>query len=123
MNNIHTSIIKILPVLATIFLLPSCKKFLEEPPSKTSALVVKTTAQIDALLNSQNSFFSEVNLTNVYSTDDCGITLELYNGRRGTFSSMPTIQALLWILKTCLTHQGSLSGVENTKRSSLPTSP
>jgi hypothetical protein len=96
MNNIHTSIIKILPVLATIFLLPSCKKFLEEPPSKTSALVVKTTAQIDALLNSQNSFFSEVNLTNVYSTDDCGITLELYNGRRGTFSSMPTIQALLW---------------------------
>lgn len=94
--NTYKFIIKILPLLAGIFLLSSCKKFLEEPPSKTSSLVVKTTDQINTLLNRQSSFYDEPNPTNVFSTDDYGLTVNLYNGGRGTFNFMSGIQFMLW---------------------------
>jgi hypothetical protein len=74
----------------------SCEKFLDESPSKTSSLVVKTTAQLDALLNTYSTFYSEGNRTAIYGTDDYGLTVDLYNARPGTFSSMATIQFTLW---------------------------
>jgi starch-binding outer membrane protein, SusD/RagB family len=79
-----------------IVTLSSCEKFLDEMPSKTTSLVVTTTAQLDALLNNYNTFYSEGNRTAIYSTDDFGLTLDLYNARPGTFSSMATIQFSLW---------------------------
>jgi len=96
MNNKHRFHIRLLPLVAAVFLFASCKKFLEEAPSKTSSLVVKTTAQIDALLNNQNSFYTEGNRTAIYSTDDFGLTTDLYNGGRGVFSSMAGIQFTYW---------------------------
>jgi hypothetical protein len=96
MNNKHRFNTKLLPLMAVVFLFTSCKKFLEEPPSKTSSLVVKTTAQIDALLNNQNSFYTENNRTAIYSTDDYGLTTDLYNGGRGVFSSMAGVQFTFW---------------------------
>jgi starch-binding outer membrane protein, SusD/RagB family len=85
-------------ILVTVIgTLSSCEKFLEESPSKTSSLVVTTTAQLDALLNNYSStFYKEGNRTAIYSTDDFGLTTDLYNARPGTFSSMATIQFMLW---------------------------
>lgn len=74
----------------------SCKKFLEEPPSKTTQLVVKTTAQLDALLNNYTIFYTEENRTQTYGTDDCGLTTEVYDGGRGVFSVMAAFQFLTW---------------------------
>ena len=74
----------------------SCVKFLDAAPSKTTSLVVTTTAQLDALLNSYTSFYSEGNRTAIYSTDDYGLTKQLYDARPGTFSSMATIEFMLW---------------------------
>jgi hypothetical protein len=92
----YRSIVKILSLLAGICLILSCKKFLEEPPSKTSSLVVKTTDQINALLSRQNSFYPENNRTAIFSTDDYGLNLDLYNARRASFSNMTNIQFMLW---------------------------
>jgi hypothetical protein len=96
MNSKYKFIARVLPLVATVFLWSSCKKFLEESPSKTSSLVVKTTTQINALLDNQNTFYAEENITQSYGTDDCGITLDVYNGGRGVFSYMPAILFLNW---------------------------
>ena len=93
MKSIYRSI-TILAAASTLF--ASCKKYLEEAPSKTTSLVVSTTAQLDALLNNHNNFYSEGNRTAIYSTDDFGLTTTLYNARPGTFSSMATIQFSFW---------------------------
>lgn len=81
---------------AMCVLFTSCKKFLEEAPSKTTSLVVTTTAQLEALLNNHNNFYQEGNRTAIYSTDDYGLTTTLYNARPGTFSSMAIFQFMLW---------------------------
>jgi hypothetical protein len=74
----------------------SCNDYLDEMPSKTTSLVVTTTAQLDALLNNYSSFYSEGNRTAIYSTDDYYLTKQLYDARPGTFSSMATIEFQLW---------------------------
>ena len=75
--------------------LSSCKKFLEEPPSKTTSLVVSTTDQLNALLNNYNVFYKEGNRSAIYSTDDYGLTQQLYDKRPATFS-MAAIEFALW---------------------------
>lgn len=88
-----------LTLLAALAFMPGCKKFLDEAPSKTTALVVKTTAQLDALLNNgpaSNGFYQEGNRTAIYSTDDFGLTADLYDKGRGVFSSMAGIQFNTW---------------------------
>ena len=75
--------------------LPSCNKFLEERPSKSTSLVVSTTDQLNALLNSYTSFYSEGNRTAIYSTDNYEFTTALYNARPGTFS-MAGVEFALW---------------------------
>lgn len=94
--NRYKFIISTLSVLAGMLLLQSCKKFLEEAPSKTNSLVVKTTEQLTQLLNRQNSFYDEINRTAAYSTDDYGLTVNLYNGGRAAFSVLSAIQFMLW---------------------------
>ena len=74
----------------------SCKKYLDEPPSKTTSLVVTTTDQLSALLNNYSQFYSEGNRTAIHSTDDYELPQSLYNARPATFSSMATIQFMLW---------------------------
>jgi len=82
--------------MTIVMLTSSCDKFLEEPPSKTTSLVLNTTAQIDALLNNYNTFYREANRTAFLSTDDFGLTIDVYNGGRGVFSAMATHQFSLW---------------------------
>ncbi|MEJ2884606.1 RagB/SusD family nutrient uptake outer membrane protein [Pedobacter sp. GR22-6] len=96
MKKIYSHLSKTIILAGLTSLLFSCKKFLEEPPSKTSSLVVKTTAQLNALLDNQRTFYTEENQSQTYSTDDCGFTVELYNGGRNTFSTLSTIQFATW---------------------------
>jgi hypothetical protein len=84
-----------LPLLAIAPAFSSCDKYLAEPPSKSTTLVVTTTAQLDALLNTYTSFYTEGNRTAIYGTDDFGITTDLYNARPGTFT-LAAFQFGLW---------------------------
>ncbi|MNJ87441.1 SusD family protein [compost metagenome] len=90
------NMVKWLPLMAMALLISSCNKFLEEQPSKTSSLVVKTTAQLNALLDDYTQFFQEASFPQINSTDDQGLTVDLYNGSRGTFSHMPTVLFSFW---------------------------
>lgn len=76
----------------------SCNKFLEERPSKSTSLVVSNTDQLNALLNSFTSFYSEGNRTAIYSTDNYEFNTTLYNARPGTFS-MAGVEFALWDTK------------------------
>ncbi|NLR79875.1 RagB/SusD family nutrient uptake outer membrane protein [Chitinophaga eiseniae] len=88
-------IYRLLPGMALLTLLSSCDKYLNEPPSKTSSLVVTTTAQLNALLNNYSTFYQEGNRTAIYSTDDADLPLDLYNARPSTFS-MALVEFTLW---------------------------
>ena len=88
-------IYRLLPGMALLTLLSSCDKYLNEQPSKTSSLVVTTTAQLDALLNNYGTFYREGNRTAIYSTDDADLPLALYNARPSTFS-MAQVEFTLW---------------------------
>lgn len=83
----------VLSVIALGFF--SCKKFLDEKPSKTSSLVVTTTDQLNALLNNYNTFYREGNRTAIYSTDDNGLNIPLYDARPSTFS-LAVVEFTLW---------------------------
>ncbi len=96
MRNKYTYLKELLSFAAVLILFQSCEKFLEEAPSKTSSLVVKTTTQLNALLNNQATFYLEGNRTLVYSSDDYALTTDIYNGGRGVFSSMAGFQFALW---------------------------
>lgn len=73
----------------------SCNKFLDEQPSKTTSLPIETVEQLNGLLNNYSTFYQEGNRTAIYSTDDYGLTMDLYNARPGTFS-MAAIEFALW---------------------------
>lgn len=96
MKRIYINYYNVLVLLASSFLLSGCERFLEEPPSKTSSLVVKTTAQLNALLDNQSTFFQEENRTQSLSTDDWGMTVDLYNGGRSVLSNIANIQFSNW---------------------------
>jgi hypothetical protein len=91
----YKQIIKWLPLMMVALLISSCDKFLEEQPSKTTSLVVNTTAQINALLDSYVSFYSEENRVQIFS-DDYGLTVDLYNGGRGPFNVMANFFFTFW---------------------------
>lgn len=76
----------------------SCKKFLEEKPSKSSSLVVTTTDQLNALLSNYATFYQEGNRTLIYSTDDNGLDLNLYNAKPSTFT-IASVEFSLWDTK------------------------
>lgn len=84
-----------LPLMSIALLISSCNKFLEAQPSKSSSLVVKTTAQLNSLLDNYGSFYSEGNNNQIFS-DDFGLTLDVYNGGRGTFNVMSTYFFTFW---------------------------
>ncbi len=83
------------PLALIMLAFTSCSKFLDERPSKTTALEATTTTQLDALLNSYSSFYSEGNRTVIFGTDDNGFSSDLYNARPGTFT-MAAVEFSLW---------------------------
>lgn len=99
MKNQIRLIPRLLSASLLVVALGACSKindYLDEPPSKTTSLVITTADQLDALLNNYSVFYSEGNRTAIYSTDDYDLSKALYDARPGTFSSMATIQFMLW---------------------------
>ncbi len=94
--QIKNNITKIMLLGLIILSFSSCDKFLDERPSKTTSLPINSIAQLEALLSNYSTFYAEGNRTVIYSSDDYELPVSLYNARPGTFSSMATIQFMLW---------------------------
>lgn len=73
----------------------SCNDFLDEPPSTSTNLEIKTTQQLDDLLSNYQVFFEEGNSTNIFSTDDYELPVDLYNARPSAFN-ISAIQYYAW---------------------------
>lgn len=82
--NKFTIIFSLLLVPAFVFV--SCNDFLAERPSKSTSVVVTTTAQLDALLSTYSSFYTEANRAAICGNDDYGYIADMqaaYNGIYG----------------------------------------
>ncbi len=75
--------------------LTSCKKFLDEKPSKGSSVVISTTADLNAMLNNYADFFKEADNVVMYGTDDNGFSANLYDAQPFGFSNT-IVQFSLW---------------------------
>lgn len=89
MKNIY-SIKVLLPILLFSVTLFSCKKFLDERPSKNSSLPVETVDHLNAILERYAVYYSDENQAWLH-TDDYGLTKTLYDARPGVFSFLPTV--------------------------------
>ena len=88
----------------------SCKKFLDERPSKGSSVVIKTTSDLNALLNGYATFFKESDNVAIYGSDDNGMSTAIYNARPSFFSSS-IVQFSLWDIPNLpITDQSNFSG-------------
>lgn len=88
-------IYKLLPVILLAFAITSCNKFLEEPPSKTSALVPKTVEQLETLLNNYNSFAPENSNELIFGTDDYGLFKDMYDAKSSIYT-VPQVEYAVW---------------------------
>jgi hypothetical protein len=75
--------------------LGSCKKFLDERTSKNTALPLKTTNQLTALMENYAVFYSDENQSWM-GTDDYGLNATTYDNKRGNFTFMPNIFRAFW---------------------------
>lgn len=78
--------------LATFY---SCDKFLEENPSKSSNVEVKTVEHLDGLLANFYNFYREDDIFCIQSADTYDIPVELYSNERFLFL-LSDIQNMLW---------------------------
>ncbi|MBC7935870.1 MAG: RagB/SusD family nutrient uptake outer membrane protein, partial [Rhizobacter sp.] len=107
------NIINSLLVVITCLSLLSCKKFLDERPSKGSSVVIKTTGDLNALLNGYSgtaNFYQEKDNIVIYGSDDYGISKAIYDARPSFFTSA-IIQFSLWDIPNMpITDQSNFSG-------------
>ncbi|MCR8668941.1 RagB/SusD family nutrient uptake outer membrane protein [Aestuariibaculum sp. M13] len=94
-KNIHNKAYEIISMLLILIVIVSCDEFLDEPPSTSTNIEIKTIEQLDNLLNDFAVFYEEGNRTSVYSTDDYELPLELFNQRPSTFN-LTGIQYYTW---------------------------
>jgi tetratricopeptide (TPR) repeat protein len=93
-NKIYT--IKLFVILAVaLSCTTSCKKFLDEKPSKSEGILITTASGLDAVLNNYLNFYSVGNNVAVYSTDDNGLSDVLYAARPTSFPSS-VVQYSCW---------------------------
>ncbi len=78
-------LLKILTLIICVMLLSSCNDYLEEPPFKSTAVVPKTTKQLEDLLNNYDAFISEPSYEMVYGSDDYGFVPGLYQASNSTY--------------------------------------
>src|SRR5690606_10263576 len=90
-------------------LLISCSKiddFLNEPPSKTSELEIKTFDQLNQLLNNYPEVFSEdLNMTAVFGSDDYFLSTAIYDADPSVIS-ITAVKYGLWDSKYLPTNTG-----------------
>lgn len=88
-------IYRLLPAIAFALVFTSCNKFLEEPPSKTSALVPKTADQLETLLNNYSLFAPENSNELIFGTDDYGLLKNMYDAKSSIYS-VPQVEFAVW---------------------------
>lgn len=88
-------IYKLIPAFACALVLSSCNKFLDEAPSKTSALVPKTVEQLETLLNNYNSFAPENSYELIFGTDDYGLLKDMYDSKKSIYA-VPQVEYACW---------------------------
>lgn len=76
-------------LLSVLLLLAGCNEFLDERPSKGSNVEISTAGHLDALLGNTDIFAKEENGSAVYSTDDWGMTCDLYKVISQKFGLVP----------------------------------
>jgi len=75
--------------------LTSCKKYLEEKPTKGTGVIITSTSDLNALLNNYSRFYSENNRTALYSSDDFGLTKGLYDPAPSRFP-LEAVRFMTW---------------------------
>ncbi len=85
----------ILVLFTTLTLTTGCNDFLSEPPSKSTSLVITSIDQLEYLLNSYLTFYSESNRVAIYSSDDYGLLPELYDARSNSYG-VAGVQFATW---------------------------
>lgn len=88
-------IFRYIPTLIIAFILTGCNKFLDEAPSKTSALVPKTVDQLETLLNNYNLFAPENSNELIFGTDDYGLLKNMYDAKSSIYT-VPQVEFAVW---------------------------
>ena len=84
----------ILLLITAIFFI-ACDDFLDEKPSKNSSLVITDIDQLEYLLNSYGSYYTEPNRTLIYSSDDYGLLTDLYDAKSSAYG-LAGVQFATW---------------------------
>lgn len=82
-------------VIVLAFTNTSCKTFLDEKPTKGSSVVIKTAADLNAVLNNYADFYEERDNVVIFGSDDNGFSADLYAAQPYGFSAS-VIQFSLW---------------------------
>lgn len=95
-NRCFSTIIIPLLVVMCVFV-SSCEKYLDEPPSKSSSVLISTTQHLDALLDNYSSMGVEPHgLTRIISTDDIGFTPDLPSNAPTHYGSAVAFFPAVW---------------------------
>ncbi len=73
----------------------ACNDYLDVQPSKTTSLVPATTDHLEYLLNDYSTFYTEDNSTAIFSSDDYGLYMDIYNVQP-TIYRLENLQFALW---------------------------
>lgn len=111
MKSSKILLIAIWMVLTTLIISnTSCNKFLDAKPSKGTSIEVRTTDDLNALLNNFGAFNNESNNAVIYGTDDNGLSVNLYDAQPFIFSSI-AVQYSVWDVNyLAQTDQSNFSG-------------
>ncbi len=91
--------------------LTACDKYLDVKPTKGTSVIIKTTSDLNALLNNYNIFYLESDNVALYGTDDNGLSASLYAARPNTFA-LSTVLFSLWDVPNLpLVDQSNFSGL------------
>ncbi|MDR0505711.1 MAG: RagB/SusD family nutrient uptake outer membrane protein [Dysgonamonadaceae bacterium] len=91
--------LSIITISVLLIAFTSCDDFLSEKPSKTTSLEIKTVEHLDAILENYSSFYQIPSKEAIAGHDDFGLTVDLYNARPASFSSLPIIYCSTWDVK------------------------
>ncbi len=69
----------------SLFLLTGCEDFLSKVPDIGKNEPIQKIAQLEGLINSATANAQETNSFEVYGSDDCGLTADLYKNYQGNF--------------------------------------
>ncbi|RXM48395.1 RagB/SusD family nutrient uptake outer membrane protein [Flavobacterium sp. YO12] len=86
---------KYLLVFALCSTIISCSDYLDESPSKTSAVVPTSIDDLETLLNNYNQLYNEYSQEVAYGTDDFAVDVTLYQNLNN-YMQLPNLYSAVW---------------------------